>query len=372
LYVRIPYELSGKQGRKEVNMAEMTSRQRVLTTLNHQEPDRVPLFAFVLDPKFIKAWGAGNPVAAYQYLDLDCFPVGVQHWCQGVPIMANLRMEIPEEYQTGGGVFAGWHGIDEFGRVWERGSYVGGALKSREDLDRFTPPLRLEERVDPERLKGIKERFPDKVIPLNAHLGPFGLTMESVGFENFFYLLYDDRDLIKEILDKRTQWFIDTCKFAQDQGVDFVVMGDDVAYKNRTFVSPEDFRDLAIPCYRRITEALHVPVIWHSDGFIEPLLEMAVDSGIRGIHAIEPVGGNDMGRIKKKYRDKLVLIGNVDCVYVLTQGDLGIVRRDVDRCMREAKAGGGYMIDTSNSCHSACTLEAIKEMYRYAAEVGRY
>jgi uroporphyrinogen decarboxylase len=350
----------------------MTSRERVLTTLKHQEPDRVPLFTFVLDPKFIKAWGQGNPAAAYRFLGLDCYPLGAQMWCQGIPMMAPLSMDIPEENQTGGGVFGGWHGIDEFGRVWERGSYVGGALKTSEDLEKYSPAVRREERVVPARMDALKTHFPDKAVPLNVHLGPFGLTMEGVGFEDFFYLLYDDRDLIKEILDRRTQWFIEICRFGQELGVDFVVMGDDVAYKNRTFVSPEDFRELAIPCYRRIAESLDIPLIWHSDGFIEPLLEMAVEAGIQGIHAIEPVGGNDMGRIKRGYGDKLVLIGNVDCANVLTGTDLEAVRRDVDRCMREAKGGGGYMLDTSNSCHAACTFEAVQEMYRYGVEVGGY
>jgi hypothetical protein len=40
--------------------------------------------------------------------------------------------------------------------------------------------------------------------------------------------------------------------------------------------------------------------------------------------------------------------------------------------MREAKGGGGYMLDTSNSCHAACTFEAVQEMYRYGVEVASY
>jgi uroporphyrinogen decarboxylase len=84
------------------------------------------------------------------------------------------------------------------------------------------------------------------------------------------------------------------------------------------------------------------------------------------------VAGNDLGRVKEKYGDKLVLLGNVDCVTVLTTTDLDLVRKDVDRCMGQAKKGGGYMLATSNSLHTSCTLEAVKEMYRYGAEVGKY
>jgi uroporphyrinogen decarboxylase len=287
-------------------------------------------------------------------------------------MMAGLIKDIPQDMQTGGGVFAGWNGIDEFGRVWKRGSYIQGALKTREDLDKYIPPLRLQERVPPELLQRYRDSYPDKCYTLNFHSGPFGLTMESMGLEHFFYTMYDDRELIIEALDRRTNWYIEVCQHVQSLGADFLVMGDDVAYKGKTFVSPSDFRELAIPCYRRIVDALDIPVFWHSDGFVEPLLEMAIEAGIKGIQAMEPPAGNDLGRIKKNYGDKLVLLGNVDSVGVLPTTDLDLVRAEVDRCMAQAKAGGGYMLATSSSLHHACTLEAVQEMYRYAIEVGKY
>lgn len=353
-------------------MAEMTSRERVMTTIMHQEPDRVPLYTFSLDPKFIKAFGDGNPLKAFEFLQLDAFPIRAQNWCQGVPLLASLVMEIPEEDQTAGGAFGGWNGIDEFGRIWNKGSYIGGALETWKDIDKYIPPLKLEQRTPPEVMKKYKDLYPDKAYTLNFHSGPFGLTIESMGFEHFFYSLYDDRNLVKEVIERRTSWFIEVCEYVEGVGADFLVMGDDVAFKGKTFVSPEDFRELAIPSYKRIVDSLEIPVFWHSDGFIEPLIDLAIEAGIKGLHAIEPLAGNDLGRIKEKYDDKLVLLGNVDCVEVLTQTDLKLVRKEVDRCMRQAKKGGGYMIATSNSLHARCTIEAVREMYRYALEVGRY
>jgi uroporphyrinogen decarboxylase len=353
-------------------MEEMTSRERVLTTLGQKEPDRVPLFAFAVDPKFTKMLSGKDSLKAYDALDLDVFPMPVQSWCQGIPLMAPLFMDIPAEDQTGGGVFAGWNGVDEYGRIWKRGSYIGGALANRDDIDKFIPPLRLEERISPRAMEKYRKIYPNKAYSTNIHLGPFGLTLESMGFEHFFYTLYDDLELIKEILDRRTQWFIDVCLHAQSLGSDFVVMGDDVAFKGSTFVSPDQFNELAIPCYHRIVDALDIPVIWHSDGYIESLLNLAIEADIKGIHAIEPLAGNDLGRIKEKYGDKLVLIGNVDCAQVLTSDDLDLVRKEVDRCMQQAKKGGGYMIDASNSLHSGCNFDAVLEMYRYAKKVGIY
>jgi uroporphyrinogen decarboxylase len=214
-------------------------------------------------------------------------------------------------------------------------------------------------------------RYPDKAYCLNSHLGPFGLTIESMGFEYFCYSLYDDRDLVKSILDKRAHWFIEICQYVESLGVDFLIMGDDVAFKQKTFVSTRDFKELAIPCYERIVESLSIPVFWHSEGYIEPLIGLAIEAGIKGLHAIGPLAGNDLGRIKQKYGDKLVLLGNVDCIEVLTQNDLERVRKDVDRCIAAAKAGGGFIL-SSASFHGQCKLEALVEMFRYAKIVARY
>jgi uroporphyrinogen decarboxylase len=343
-----------------------------MTALSHQEPDRVPLFAFAVDPKFIKALGGGNALKTFERLELDCFPLPLQSWCGDLPLMASLTRDIPEDYQTGGGIFAGWDGVDEFGRVWRRGSYVDGVLKSREDLEKYIPPLRLEERTHPKAVEKYRRLYPDKCLAVNLHVGPFGLTMESMGFTHFFYTLYDDRDLIREILERRTDWFISVCRHARELGGELVVMGDDVAFKGSTFVSPEDFRELALPCYIKITQALDIPVIWHSDGFVEPLLEMAVEAGMAGMHALEPLAGNDLERIKKNFGDRLVLVGNVDCAEVLTSTNLDLVRKDVDSCLKAAKQGGGFLLDSSNSLHAGCTIEAVAEMYHYGKEAGSY
>ena len=112
--------------------------------------------------------------------------------------------------------------------------------------------------------------------------------------------------------------------------------------------------------------------MWHSDGYITPLLETAVLSGLVGVHSLEPKAGVKLDEVKKAFGDRLVLAGNVDCGEALTQADLEVVRQEVRRCMDQAKEGGRYILSDSNSIHAGCNPEAVKEMYRYAREIGRY
>ena len=353
-------------------MVEMTSKERVLCTLRGDIPDRVPSLTFGIDPKIMFAVGDGGISRTYEVLGLDVFPMFCQNWCQGVPLNAGLAQDIPEDQQTSGGTYAGWNGVDEFGRLWERGSYIGGVVKNEQDIERYVPELMLDKRMDPNKTMGAVKSRPDKAFCLSTHTGPFGLTLESIGFENFFYMYMDDRDFIKTLLWERTKWFAEIAARGAELGADFILMGDDAAFKGRTYISPTDFQELVTPCYRRIVERAGVPVMWHSDGYITPLLETAVLSGLVGVHSLEPKAGVKLDEVKKEFGDRLVLAGNVDCGEALTQGDLEVVRQEVRRCMSQAKKGGRYILSDSNSIHAGCKPEAVKEMYRYAREIGRY
>ena len=353
-------------------MQEMTSRQRVLETMEHRIPDRVPLFTQGLDPIFIKELGDGNAYRALEALDVDIFPIRSMVWCEGRPLFASLKEELPPEMELSGGFFGGWDGVDEFGRIWKQGSYLGGMVKTEEDIEKYVPPLRLEERTNPEQAKAIMEKFSHKAFTLSSHTGPFGMTMESMGQVEFCLAFKDNREFVRRHLQARTDWFIGIAKYGQELGVDIILMGDDVAYKERTFISAEDFDDLVIPQYKRICDAVDLPVIWHSDGYTTPLMEGAVKAGFAAVHALEPAAGVDLGEVKKNYGGKLVLMGNVDVGDVLCNDDLEAVRKDVDRCMAQAKEGGGYMLSDCNAIHAACKTAALKEMYRYGKEAGRY
>ena len=351
---------------------KMTSKERVLATLRGQIPDRVPILTFGIDPKFIKKLGSGTLEKTLEVFGLDVYPIYCQNWCQGVPMSAVLSTEVAENMQTSGGTFGGWDGIDEFGRNWKRGSYIGGAVRTEEDTERYVPDLRLEERADPVRIRAIIDKNPDKAFGLTTHTGPFGLTMESIGFEEFFYIYVDNRAFIKGLLWERTKWFAEIAAYGAELGADLILMGDDAAFKGRTFISPQDFEELMVPCYRHIVTKAGIPVIWHSDGYISPLLNAAVESGIAGIHSLEPTAGVDLGEVKKDYGDRLILVGNVDCGGILCQDNLNKVRQEVQRCMGQAKEGGRYILSDSNSIHAGCHPEAVLEMFRYTREIGAY
>ncbi len=351
----------------------MNSRERVLTTINHQEPDSVPLFLNAIDAKFVKAIGKGNMVETWKELGVDVFVMGRTTWCEGKPSGLGYSFNPPPpEESLGGSGYAGWNGVDEFGRQWMHGRYAGGVVATQEDLYRYSPELRLNERYNRALIDDWKKNYPDYAFALFSHAGPLGLTIECMGFIEFCYALFDKRTLIKESVDLKTEWFIETSRYAVEMGADFVVMGDDMGFKGHGYVSPSDFRELAFPHYRRIVDSLSVPVFWHSEGYIRDYIPIAIEAGIKGLHGMEPEAGMDMGEIKKEFGKNVVLLGNVDGNRILCQSDLELIRNEVDRCLKEGMEGGGYILSIAGSAHEGIQMEALIEMCRYLQNAGVY
>lgn len=59
-------------------------------------------------------------------------------------------------------------------------------------------------------------------------------------------------------------------------------------------------------------------------------------------------------------------------VNALCNPDVNLVRAEVERCIEQGAPGGGYMLSSSNSLFGGMNMASIREMYRYAGEIGLY
>ncbi|MBN1581004.1 MAG: hypothetical protein JXA89_09905, partial [Anaerolineae bacterium] len=263
-------------------------------------------------------------------------------------------------------------GVDEWGRVWQDGVYADGVVVSEADLERYSPPLAfVEQFYDAERIRAVRARYPLHCLIYGSHLGPFTAGYMAMGFERFFVRLVDEPAFVRRLLQNRTEWCIAVFKEAVNLGAQVLVLGDDAGYRDGPMISPRMWREFVLPYHRQIVDALDVPVIWHSDGNVKPLLPMAIEAGFVGFHGLEPAAGMDLAEIKSAFGRDLVLIGNVD-VNVLCGADLEAVRQEVDRCIVQGSPGGGFMMASCNSIFEGMNPAAVAEMFRYEGQVGFY
>jgi uroporphyrinogen decarboxylase len=329
----------------------MKPRERVFEALAHREPDRVPMFEIWIEDDVVSELGYEDLPSAHVGLGLDCIMISDQ---------------TPEGSNAWG------TGLDEWGRIWEKGIYVNGVVKTEADLERHSTPLDYaNEFFDPDKVKGVMERYPDHCYIYGSHFGPFTMGYLSMGFQDFFLSLIERPDFVHKLLEARTEWCIAIFQRAVSLGIDVLILGEDAAYKSGPMISPGMWREFILPCHRRIVDKMDVPVIWHSDGNMTSLLPIAVEAGFVGVHPLEPAAGMDLGEVKREFGEGLVLIGNVD-VALLFGSDLEAIRAEVRRCMEQGAPGGGYMFSSCSSIFKGMNSAAVAEMFRYAGEIGAY
>lgn len=344
----------------------MKPRDRFLTALYGEEPDRVPLFEIEINkPILRKVLGrdATSPLdiySVYSQFRLD----GINFWDNWIP-----------KKSFGGGKY-----LDDWGRIWvdvpenEVTYYFEGTIRTAEDLDNFSPPDPFDyKRL--ERLKTIIDNNPRELAVVGGIHDAYEIPSQMRGVAEFLRDLYIDPKLVSRLIEESTEYNIELAKAMIDLGADAIISGDDYAYKHGPVMSPRHFRELILPGLRRIVDAVHrrgKPFIKHTDGYLWPILQDLIEAGIDALHPIEPQAMMSLGEVKSKFGDRLCLLGNVDVTYVLPNGSASEVVADVRRCIDEAAEGGGYILSSSNSIHNAVRIENVGVMVEAARKYGAY
>ena len=80
----------------------------------------------------------------------------------------------------------------------------------------------------------------------------------------------------------------------------------------------------------------------------------------------------DLGELKEKYGDKIILIGNVDCAETLVYGGKEEIENEVKECIKKAAKGGGYILTSSNSIHYNIPAQNFIYMVEATKKYGKY
>lgn len=193
----------------------------------------------------------------------------------------------------------------------------------------------------------------------------------NLGLEGFSYALADDPGIIHEILQRYTDWYRRVWTNAQELGIDFLWLGDDIAYNQGPMFSPTVFRDLFLPYGQQVAEALHLPWAYHSDGNLMPILEDILSLGMSALHPIQP-NALDIEELKRCYGHRVCLWGNIDLEYTLTRGSPEEVTQLVRRRIETIGRGGGYILGSSNSIPSYCKPANVLAMAAAVRQYGCY
>lgn len=205
--------------------------------------------------------------------------------------------------------------------------------------------------------------------------GVFDFEYMLMGFEDFLIATKTNEKAIKLLVKKVSQFASQSAKRAVKAGARLIIIADDLAHNKGTFLAPQTLRDLFFPYLAEQVEEIKkggAAVFLHSDGNLNEILDDIVEMGFDGLQSLQPSANMDLARIKKRYGDRLCLMGNIDIDYTLPFGNAREVEEAVIKALQIAAPGGGYILSSSNVLTRDVPVENAKVMYQTAERYGKY
>ncbi len=353
---------------------KMSSRQRMLATFGLQEPDRVPVIDEVFNVEIFEAALGYRP----EYITSEeTFRCSVGLGLDASYLFYADYPAIEPEGNTGGRWESEWGCVyEKHEGAWAVGMPRDYRVKSRQDLKHFRPP----DPNRPGRMDSIKRtadlRADNDLALIGVVRGPFALAAyHFIGMVPTMEAIYDDPKLLSTAFRLIVDYDMEICRQMAACGADIVWITEDVAGTAGPLLNPAHYRELVLPYLRELLDcnrSLGMPTVFHSDGNVMPFLDDLIDAGISALNPIEPAAGMDLGEVKRKYGDRICLIGNVDNKAVLTEGSPQLVEETVRDCIRAAALGGGYVVMSDNSWHAGVSVENARAQVKAARKWGRY
>ncbi len=382
----------------------MTPRERVLSAINHEEPDRVPIFIGASN-------ATGIQMQPYRGLKKILGIIADDRYLYDWPELGTAEIDETTLLRLGSDVRGVWdrhpastykknrgrHPGDPFfdswgiGQIqiepdiWFPGIHPLIDAAALEDLNSYPgwPDMQ-----DPSRVSGVraraallaeKQRF--AIMGTPWLLFPFERAYQMQGMEKFFLNLIEKPDFARTLLER----CVELCKtlmaaFLQELGaaVDIIKIGDDLGTTSGLLISPAMYRDILKPIHADyigfIKERTHAKVFFHTDGDVFPLIDDFIEIGVDILNPIQTSAGRmgDLAELKRRYGKNIVFCGAIDTTQVLPFGSPRQVREEVRRVIRQLASGGGYLLAAVHTIQKDVPPENILAMVDAVEEFGRY
>ncbi len=341
--------------------------ERVARSMAFEEGDRVPIWDYIDNRGIVDHFAQSGD-------DYDRSVVRVYHGL-GIDLCRGYGRSFGEEDEG-----ETTEGEEADRRVSGLTSWVTRyPIRSLDDLKVYRPKAVDEAWVRSAWVAEMRRRqalFAPHTMCVPGHGCGFHAAYGLMGQTLFSYAIYDARSDVDRIVEALNHNAVCHARAAaQARLCPLFFIGDDIAYKGRLMFSPKFLRETFLPCLKRMMRPLKeagIRVIYHSDGDLTEILDDLVEAGIDGLNPIEPAAGMDIGRLKRRYGGRLILVGNVDCSQVLPLGSVEDVRRAVRACVRAASPGGGHFIGSSSEVTPSTPVENVLAFYEACREYGRY
>jgi uroporphyrinogen decarboxylase len=383
----------------------MNSRERILKSINHEEPDRVPF-------DLAGSTWTGITNTAYQnlrnHLGLNSAePV----WSDVIQQIVIPSEEILTELKVDTrGVFPlTSHNWDVYSKLKDVGNYFEyfdewgfthhfpksgywfSLVKHSMDNVDFDsegiienypwPDAGNKQRFAGMREKAIQFRNQDKIVMTKGLCaGMFEMHQRVRGMENamldpFMFPVNSDK-LVGKLADLKIE-FWDSLLDEIGDVIDIAGEGDDYGTQQSQLISPDQFREYYKPHFARVLsfikeKAPNVKLLFHSCGNVRPVIPDFIEMGVDLLNPVHITAtGMEPRQLKKDFGKDIVFWGGgVDTQHVLPNGTPEQVKEDVKRNIEALAPGGGFVFATVHNIQAEVPPQNMMAMIEALREIG--
>jgi uroporphyrinogen decarboxylase len=327
----------------------MTSRQRVLTALAHEQPDRVPynvrftqrmrarMVAYLGDPAFEAKLG-------------NCL---------------TIIETSPED---------SWHEVrpgiwrDQFGVDWDRhiDPDIGNVCNTvvtpgSVDAVPFPDP---DDSTRYEKFRRARAADPDTFLVANIGFSLYERAWTLAGLEFLLGAMISNPGFVHRLLDRIVEYNLRIIRHACKLPVDAIFFGDDWGQQTGVIMGARRWREFLRPRlaqqYRAVRDGGKCVFI-HSCGKVDELLPDLIECGVDVFNPFQPEV-MDVFEIKRRYGDRLTFYGGISTQRTLPYGTVAQVKDDVRRLIDEIGRGGGYIASPAHDIPADAKPENVMAM----------
>ena len=355
-------------------MTTYTGKDRIICAFEHRKADRLPVFDIVNKPDmYPKLLGVDNfesrgrpTVRLAKLLGMDAVTVHSAPYTCLIP--PRDRFDTADTF------------TDRFG-LRCRVTYTSWPLGT--GMDHFEVDEALIERVRAvkfadEDIREVREGIDeagDELAVFGSVRGTFGFLFILLGLENLSMALFEEEDLLRELIEISTDYWTEVGLKLIEAGCTALFVANDMGMNGRTLISPAQLREFFFPAMRRQFKAWKDAggrILLHSCGNVDPVLEDLADAGIDALNNIQVRAGMDLGDVKRRIGDRVALVGNVDATGIMCQPDQSLIADAIRNVVDTAGGDGGLIIATDHSFHEAVPIENVRFFIEKAKEIGRF
>ena len=272
---------------------------------------------------------------------------------------------------------ANFHGevrMDAYGNIYGRlngrtnGECVLGALE--EDwsaLESYQFPEFDRGRLEETKAQNLAAC--EKYVIAGMPMGVFSTLRDLRKMDNALMDTAAEPEMVETYMEKFSAYTLKAVHLAADCGVDAVIFYDDWGMQFSPFISPDSFRALFKPVYRKLTDACHernIDFILHSCGFVLPLVDDMIEAGIDVFQFDQPeAAGSRLWA--EQYSDRVSFYCPVDIQRVMPTGDRALIEKTAYNMTCLFRDHGGALI--AKDYPSWHDIDVKDEWARWAMDV---